>query len=140
MIPSAYLSICSARSCFPAPIFWAASADTVASMEDGTMNIKLIIFSTTPTAAASFTPRLLAMTVITMKAICMHPSCTATGRPIFTISPSTDFLGTKSFFAILSPVFILLIATNDIITLNVCARVVPRAAPRGPMPQAPINM
>ena len=74
MIPSAYLSICSARSCFPAPIFCAASADTVASIDDGTMKIKLIIFSTTPTAAASFTPRLFAMTVMMMNAICIQPS------------------------------------------------------------------
>ena len=46
-----------ARSILPAPMFCAETADTVASMDDGTRNNALITFSTTPTAAASFRPR-----------------------------------------------------------------------------------
>ena len=70
----AYLSVFAALSYFPAPIFWAESADTVASIDDGIMNIALIIFSTIPTAAASSSPLWLAITVIIINATCIHPS------------------------------------------------------------------
>ena len=42
---------------YAAFLFCAETADTVASMDDGTRNNALITFSTTPTAAASFRPR-----------------------------------------------------------------------------------
>ena len=48
-------------------MFWAPSADTVDSMDDGTRKRKLMIFSTMPTAAASVRPRWLAMMVMVMK-------------------------------------------------------------------------
>ena len=51
----------------PAPMFWAASADTVDSMVEGTRNRMPMIFSTMPTAAASFRPRRLANTVMARK-------------------------------------------------------------------------
>ena len=44
------------------------NAVTAASMEDGTMNMALMIFSTMPTAAESIRPRWLAMMVIMMNA------------------------------------------------------------------------
>ena len=65
----AYRRVFSARSGFPAPIFCAPNADTDDSIDDGTKNRKLMSFSTMPTAAASFRPRELAMTVITIKEI-----------------------------------------------------------------------
>lgn len=52
----AYFNVFVARSSFPAPIFCAAIAETADSIEDGTKNTKLMIFSTIPTAAASFNP------------------------------------------------------------------------------------
>ena len=52
----AYLSVFSALSGLPAPIFCADRADTAASIEDGTINRALITFSTIPTAAASVIP------------------------------------------------------------------------------------
>jgi hypothetical protein len=58
-----------ARRSFPAPMFWADRAETADSMEEGTRNTMPINFSTMPTAAASASPRRLAMMVITMKAI-----------------------------------------------------------------------
>ena len=51
----------------PAPRFWEDNADTVANMEDGTMNMALMIFSTMPTAAESIRPRWLAMMVMIIK-------------------------------------------------------------------------
>ena len=55
-IITAYFNVFAARSSFPAPIFCAAIAETADSIEDGTKNTKLMIFSTIPTAAASFNP------------------------------------------------------------------------------------
>ncbi len=60
-----------------APMFCAPSAETVESMEEGTRNRKLMIFSTMPTVAASFNPRRLAMMVMTINAIRIRPSCRA---------------------------------------------------------------
>lgn len=62
-------------------------------MELGTMNKKLIIFSTRPTAAASTSPRWLAITVININATWMQPSCTATGTPNLKNAPSTSGWG-----------------------------------------------
>ena len=83
----AYRRVWRARSGLPAPMFWAPSADTVDSMDDGTRNRKLMIFSTMPTAAASVRPRRLAMTVMTMKAIWIRPSCMAMGTPTRNSAP-----------------------------------------------------
>ena len=69
VINVAYFSVRAARSCLPAPIFWAESAETVASIDDGIMNIALIIFSTIPTAADVSSPLWLAIIVIIMNAI-----------------------------------------------------------------------
>ena len=65
---AAYFRVWAARSGLPAPRFWEDNADTAASMEDGTMNMALMIFSTMPTAAESIRPRWLAMMVIMMNA------------------------------------------------------------------------
>lgn len=46
-------------------------ADTVESIADGTMNTSPINFSTMPTAAASISPRWLAMTVMARNEICI---------------------------------------------------------------------
>ncbi len=69
VIITAYFSVLSALSYFLAPIFWADSADTVDSKDDGTRNRMPIIFSTIPTAAASLSPLRLAIIVIIMNAI-----------------------------------------------------------------------
>ena len=50
-------------------MFWADKAETADSMEEGTRNTMPMNFSTMPTAAASASPRRLAMMVMTMKAI-----------------------------------------------------------------------
>ena len=71
---TAYHRVCVARPGFPAPMFGAPRAETVESMEDGIRNRKLMTFSTMPTAAASLSPRWLAMMVMTRKAIWMRPS------------------------------------------------------------------
>ena len=73
----AYFNICPALSCFFAPIFWADSADTADSIEDGTRKSIPISFSTIPTAAASFNPLWFANIVIIINAICINPSCAA---------------------------------------------------------------
>ena len=135
----AYFSVFDARSCLPAPIFCAASAETVASIEDGTMKSALITFSTIPTAAASFKPRLFAITVIMINAIWIQPSWIATGIPIFKISPSTARLGMKSCLQSLMPSFFFFVMSKEIITLNVWASVVPSAAPAAPIWRTPIN-
>ena len=85
VIPMEYYSVRTARSGFPAPIFCAPRTDTADSMEDGTRNKKLMIFSTIPTAAASLSPRRFAMLVMTINATWISPSCSAIGRPIRTI-------------------------------------------------------
>ena len=92
----AQASVWLARSCFPAPIFCAHRAETVDSIEDGTRKNRLIIFSTMPTAAASFKPRRLAIMVMTMKAIWINPSCMAIGNPIFKRPPIMLRTGFKS--------------------------------------------
>ena len=94
----AYFRVCDARSCFPAPIFCAESAETVASMDEGMIKIALIIFSTIPTAAASFRPLWFAMTVMMIKAIWIQPSWTATGNPTRKICHITFLFGRKSVF------------------------------------------
>ena len=48
--------------------------ETAESMDEGTRKIMHIIFSTMPTAAASLRPRRFAITVMTIKAICIKPS------------------------------------------------------------------
>ena len=108
-------------------------------MEEGTRNRKLMIFSTMPTAAASFNPRRLAMIVITMKAIWIRPSCRAMGTPIFSSRPITGLSGRKSVFFTEIPLLRLKITVRERMTLTAWDRVVPRAAPAGPMRKAPIN-
>ena len=68
------------------------------SIYEGTRYTKLMNFSTIPTAAASFSPRRFAITVMMMKAICISPSCVAMGKPIRRIRPSTALSGTRSRF------------------------------------------
>ena len=77
-------------------MFCAPKAETVDSMEEGTKNRKLMIFSTMPTAAASFSPRRLAMMVMMIKEIWINPSCKAMGTPIFSSLPVALFCGLKS--------------------------------------------
>ncbi len=62
-------SACRLLSCRPAPAFCAATAETVDIMAEGTRKRKLMIFSTTPTAAETSTPRLFAMAVMTRNEI-----------------------------------------------------------------------
>ena len=102
-------------------------------MVDGTRNKKLMTFSTMPTAAASFIPRLLAMTVMTMNAIWISPSCSATGIPIFRMLPSTARRGLKSARDTAMPVCRRRITASDTATLTACESVVPSAAPTGPI-------
>ncbi len=135
---AAYRRVSTARRGFPAPMFCAPSADTVDSMEDGTRNRKLMIFSTMPTAAESFRPRLLAMMVMMMNATWISPSCRATGTPIFSMLPITCLSGRKSAFFRERPVPRRII-TRDTPTLTAWARVVPSAAPAGPMFSAPMK-
>ena len=101
----AYFKVAAARSGFPAPTFWAPKADTVDNMEDGTKNRKLITFSTIPTAAASVRPLLFAIIVIMINATWIRPSCIAIGKPIFNSLPMVSFLGLKSLFFTVIPVF-----------------------------------
>ena len=70
----AYCIVSTALSGLPAPMFCAPSAETVDSIDDGIRKRKLIIFSTIPTAAASFNPRRFAIIVITINATCISPS------------------------------------------------------------------
>ena len=67
-------------------MFCDAIAEIEESMADGTMTPKPMNFSTMPTAAASYSPRPLAMMVMAMKATWMKPSCMAIGTPIFKMS------------------------------------------------------
>ena len=138
-MPTAYRSVCAARSCLPAPTFCAASADTVDSMEDGTRNTKLMTFSTMPTAAASFRPRWLAMMVMRMKDTCIKPSCSVTGTPTRKMGPITSRRGRKLSLRSGSPVFCRRMTASAAATLSVCVRVVPSAAPAGPIPSQPIK-
>ena len=62
------------------------------------VKIALIIFSTIPTAAASFRPLWFAMTVMMIKAIWIQPSWTATGNPTRKICHITFLFGRKSVF------------------------------------------
>ena len=103
------------------------------------MNKKLIIFSTRPTAAASTSPRWLAMTVININATWMQPSCTATGTPILRMLPSTSGWGRRSLRLTWMFVRRLLSHTSARATLAVWAVTVPSAAPTGPSPMCPIN-
>ena len=76
-------------------------------------------FSTIPTAAASLRPLRLAMTVMTINAICINPSCTATGTPIFKICPIAADCGRKSSRRSEMPIFLLKITANAAATLTV---------------------
>ena len=121
-------------------MFCAQSADTVDSIDDGTRNTKLMIFSTMPTAAAASSPRRLAMTVMTMKAIWISPSCAATGTPMRSSRPIVSRWGWRSRRSRLMPDFLRSITTSEKTTLIACDSVVPSAAPAGPSPMAPMNM
>ena len=136
--PMAQNRVCFARSGFPAPRFCAPSAETADSINDGTRNRKPMIFSTIPTAAASVSPRRLAMTVITMKEIWINLSCTEMGTPIFKIASITGFCGRRSAFAS-GMVLLRTITARLIATLMACESDVPSAAPAGPRCSAPIN-
>ena len=123
----------------PAPAFWAARADTVDSMEDGTRNTKLMTFSTMPTAAASFRPRWLAMMVMRMKDTWMNPSCKATGTPTFRMGARMSRRGRKLARPSGRPVFWRVMTASAAATLRVWDNVVPRAAPAGPSPIPPMK-
>ena len=123
----------------PAPTFWAPSADTVDSIEDGTRKMKLMIFSTMPTAAASVRPRRLAMTVISKNEIWISPSCKATGTPMRRMRPMTLFCGRSSLLCSRMPLLRRRMTPSETMTLMPWASVVPSAAPAGPMCSAPIN-
>ena len=109
----------------------APRADTVESMDDGTRNKKLMIFSTMPTAAASVRPRRLAMTVINKNAIWISPSCSATGTPMRKMRPMTARRGRRSLRVRAMP--------SRSRRMTASASVVPSAAPAGPMCSAPMN-
>ena len=138
-IQMAYFKVAAARSGFPAPTFWAPKADTVDNMEDGTKNRKLITFSTIPTAAASVRPLLFAIIVIMINATWIRPSCIAIGKPIFNSLPMVSFLGLKSLFFTVIPVFPFINMVRATITLTVWDKVVPSAAPEGPKCNTPIK-
>ena len=135
----AYHSVCSARRGLPAPMHCAPSADTVESMDDGTRNRKLMIFSTMPTAAASVRPRRLAMTVMNKNAIWISPSCSAIGTPMRRMRPMIARCGRKSSRVRAMPPRAPRMTASDTATLTACASVVPSAAPAGPMCSAPMN-
>ena len=135
----AYHSVCSARRGLSAPMHCAPRADTVESMDDGTRNKKLMIFSTMPTAAASVRPRRLAMTVMNKNAIWISPSCSATGTPMRKMRPMTARRGRRSLRVRAMPSRSRRMTTSDTTTLTACASVVPSAAPAGPMCSAPMN-
>ena len=139
VIISTYFNVSFARSCFPAPIFCATSAEIVDIIDDGTRNKILIIFSTIPTAAASVSPRWFAKIVITTKDTWMKPSCRHTGIPTFKIFFMVMRFGLKSDFSKRIPLFLFKITTIDTTTLIACAIVVPRAAPAASNPSNPIN-
>ena len=63
-------------------------ADTDDSIALGTRNRNPISFSTTPTAAATSSPRLFATMVMTRNDTCMSPSWNAMGTPTFRMPPS----------------------------------------------------
>ena len=77
-------------------MFCAPSAETAESMEDGSRNMKLMIFSTMPTAAASVSTRWFAMIVMIMKETWMKPSWSMTGTPMDRSFPTVAFSGRKS--------------------------------------------
>ena len=115
-------------------MLWAAKADTVASMADGTMNTSPINFSTIPTAAASISPRPLAITVMTIKATWMKPSCRATGTPMLKIRAMPRRCKRRSRPVMCNMARWRRITTSDTNTLAICESVVLRAAPIGPNP------
>ena len=104
VIHNTYRNVRRARSCLPAPIFCDASADIVDNIEDGTKNRIPMIFSTIPTAAASFNPRWLANIVIAINDIWINPSCSATGTPTFNMFFIVCLFGRRSDFLNLIPV------------------------------------
>ena len=130
-----------ARAGLSAPIFCAPSAETVESIDEGTRNTKLMIFSTIPTAAASVRPRRLAITVMTIKAIWINPSCMAMGKPMRRIRENIAFPGRKSRFEREIPISARRsrITTRERSTLIACDKVVPSAAPAGPRDSTPMK-
>ena len=114
-------------------MFCAPNADTVESIEDGTRNRKLMIFSTIPTAAATLSPLRLAMIVMMINATWINPSCAAIGTPILSTCPIVTRSGRKSALFTEIPVFFFKITKSDTATLIVCESVVPSAAPAGPI-------
>ena len=135
----AFINVCLARSCCPAPTFCADMAETVESIADGTIKSSPINFSTMPTAAASSSPRILAMMAIRIKETCIKPSCSATGKPIFKMSESMFLCGLRSVALRSNTSLCRLIAMKAKSTLMVCERVVPKPAPIAPSPMYPIN-
>ena len=101
--------------------------------------MKLMIFSTMPTAAASVIPRSLAMTVITRKATWMNPSWRAMGTPIRSSFRITSQRGLSCSLASVIPSRYRRIIKSEMATLMAWDRVVPRAAPAGPIWKTPIK-
>ena len=126
--------------CLPAPIFWAESAETDESIEDGTKNKIPIIFSTIPTAAESLSPRLFAIIVIIINETCIKPSCNEIGIPILRTFLKTFFCGLKSLLVSFTPLFLFSITVKDTTTLIAWDNTVPKAAPAGPIFKTPIKI
>ena len=80
------------------------------------------------------------MTVMTMKAIWISPSCAATGTPMRSSRPIVSRWGWRSRRSRLMPDFLRSITTSENTTLIACDSVVPSAAPAGPSPMMPMNM
>ena len=120
-------------------MFCAPSTETVESIDEGTRKMKLMIFSTMPTAAASVRPRIFAMTVMTRKATWMKPSCSEIGTPMRRRRHSTGRSGRKSCRVSAMPARPLFTWARASTTLMACEMTVPQAAPLGPIAMAPMK-
>lgn len=139
LIIVAYLSVALARSGLPAPRFWAEITETVESSDDGTRNNIPISFSTIPTAAASSSPRLLAIMVIIYKRNLYKSVLKCNGNTDFEYVFHQITFGFKSFRQMLIKFFRLIITVSETITLTVCDNVVPSAAPAVSKSKTPIK-
>ena len=82
---------------------------------------------------------MLTIIVIMMKEICMKPSWSVIGTPIFSICPMTARFGRRSPRETEIPLSRRVMTKSARATLAACESVVASAAPSGPMPKPPMK-
>ena len=134
-----YFRLKPARSGRPAPIFWAVIAARAAIKAEGASMAKVIIRSTTPTAALSLRPMALTMAVMIRKEMVTSTFCTATGAPRETSFAQRPRWRRKEARLKSKGKSLRRSTSRERIRDSAWAEIVAMAAPAAPMPKTPTN-